>query len=82
MSEVASRGGHSHPGRFWCCAPKLGRHAVAAQPGLLEGALCPLQPPRRKVGGAEGRVCARNVIHVSEMHAGRGRHAEVEEEGG
>ena len=35
-------------GGVGCCAPKLGRHAVAAQPGLLEGALCPPQPPRRK----------------------------------
>ena len=38
MGGVASRGGHSHPGRF--CAPS---------------------------NHLEGRVCARNVEHVSEI---------------
>ena len=43
---------------------------------------------KRKVGGVEGRWvgpkeggCGRNVERMSDMHEGRGRDAEVEEEG-
>ena len=70
MGGKASRGGHSHPGKFWCCAtPWL------PNPGCWMGRCAPSHH-------LEGRVCTRSVECVTDMHEGRGRDAEVEEGGG
>ena len=40
---------------------------------VVGGGFVPLQPPRRKVGESEGRMCVQNVEKVSDMHEERGR---------